>query len=67
MAKTANKLRSAYVCSECGADHPKWQGQCDACGAWNSLSEFVVEPTAASKPAARRDGWAGKADAPKEY
>ena len=65
MAKTASKLRSAYVCSECGADHPKWQGQCDACGAWNTLSEFVVEPAAASKPAARRDGWAGKVDAPK--
>lgn len=33
------KVKSAYVCRECGADHPKWQGQCAACGAWNTLSE----------------------------
>jgi len=36
MAKTT----TAYVCSECGADHSKWQGQCIACGAWNTLKEF---------------------------
>lgn len=28
-----------YVCSDCGAGAPKWQGQCADCGAWNSLSE----------------------------
>ncbi|WP_373353596.1 DNA repair protein RadA [Pseudoroseicyclus sp. CXY001] len=33
-----------YVCSACGAAHPKWSGQCDACGAWNTL----VEQTALS-------------------
>ena len=60
------KRRSAYVCSECGADYAKWQGQCDACGAWNSLSEIVLESAAqASSPASRRSGWAGKVDAPK--
>ncbi|WP_407352236.1 DNA repair protein RadA [Luteimonas sp. R10] len=61
------KARTAYVCSECGADHGKWQGQCGECGAWNTLSEFVVEPAAAAKagPASRRSGWTGKADAPK--
>lgn len=60
------KARTAYVCTECGADHSKWQGQCAECGAWNSLSEFVVEPAAAAKAApARRAGWAGKVDPPK--
>ena len=34
------KTKTAYVCSECGADHSKWQGQCIACGAWNTLKEF---------------------------
>jgi DNA repair protein RadA/Sms len=65
MARTSTlKSRSAYVCSECGADHNKWQGQCADCGAWNSLSEIVLE--AAGKPAAaRRDGWAGRAEAQK--
>src|SRR5690606_35185481 len=57
-------------CSECGADHNKWQGQCAECGAWNTLSEFVIESAAAGKAAAsagaaRRGGWAGKVDPPK--
>ena len=64
--KSASKARTAYVCSECGADHNKWQGQCAECNAWNSLSEFVVEPASAAKgvAASRRASWAGKADAP---
>src|SRR3546814_12211192 len=60
------KARTAYVCSECGADFNKWQGQCGACGAWDTLSEIVLESAAAQKsPASRRSGWAGKVDAPK--
>ncbi|HEY1033412.1 MAG TPA: DNA repair protein RadA, partial [Pseudoxanthomonas sp.] len=65
MAKTSAKSRTAYVCAECGADHSKWQGQCADCGAWNSLSEIVLETAAGAPPAARRSGWAGKAEAPK--
>src|ERR1035438_3810345 len=34
--------RLHYVCAECGAEAPKWQGRCPACAAWNSLSEDVV-------------------------
>jgi DNA repair protein RadA/Sms len=60
------KARTAYVCSECGAEFNKWQGQCDECAAWNSLGEVVLESSAAAKsPASRRSGWAGKIDAPK--
>ncbi|GAA3922660.1 DNA repair protein RadA [Luteimonas lutimaris] len=60
------KARTAYVCNECGAEFNKWQGQCGECGAWNSLSEIVLESAAAAKsPASRRSGWAGKVDAPK--
>ncbi|MEL6337171.1 MAG: DNA repair protein RadA [Pseudomonadota bacterium] len=33
------KPRVQYVCRECGAVATKWQGQCDSCGAWNSLEE----------------------------
>lgn len=36
------RARSVYRCSECGADHPKWGGRCDSCGAWNTLVEEVV-------------------------
>ena len=34
-----------YVCQDCGAAHAKWSGQCDACGAWNSVIEEQVLPT----------------------
>ncbi|RMF35939.1 MAG: DNA repair protein RadA [Alphaproteobacteria bacterium] len=33
---------SQFVCSECGAVHKKWSGRCDACGAWNTISEEVA-------------------------
>jgi len=36
------RLRTVYVCSSCGAQHPKWAGQCTACGEWNSLVEDVI-------------------------
>ena len=67
MAKPAGKSKIAYVCTECGAEFTKWQGQCGECGAWNTLSEFAVEPASAVKAvaASRRSGWAGVADAPK--
>ncbi len=39
MAKKDNKQ---YVCQNCGAVYPKWQGKCDACGEWNTVEEEVV-------------------------
>ena len=54
------KAKTAYVCADCGAEYPKWQGQCDACGAWNTLSAFVVQPAkTAATNAARSTGYAG--------
>ncbi len=44
------KTKTVYFCSECGAEHPKWQGQCRECGAWNSL---VEERRPARRPSAR--------------
>ncbi|MFC5427761.1 DNA repair protein RadA [Paraburkholderia denitrificans] len=38
------KVKTLYTCSECGGQVPKWQGQCPACGAWNTLVEGVAEP-----------------------
>ena len=38
------KAKVAFVCTECGAEHGKWQGQCTACGRWNTLREFAVAP-----------------------
>ncbi|MBA3563534.1 MAG: DNA repair protein RadA [Gammaproteobacteria bacterium] len=36
--------KSVYVCDACAAQSLKWQGQCDACGAWNSLIESRPMP-----------------------
>jgi DNA repair protein RadA/Sms len=44
--------RTVYVCSACGDSSPKWQGQCPACGAWNTLSAHAVARAAARSPAA---------------
>jgi DNA repair protein RadA/Sms len=35
---------SLFVCQSCGAAHPRWQGRCDACGAWNTLAEEQSAP-----------------------
>ncbi len=34
------KAKLSFVCGDCGADYNKWQGQCLACQAWNTLKEF---------------------------
>ena len=59
------KAKTAYVCADCGAEHSKWQGQCVECGAWNTLSEFVVQPAAKSVAVNPRGGYAGAVDAAK--
>lgn len=33
------KAKTIYFCKECGAETGKWQGQCPACGEWNTLVE----------------------------
>lgn len=56
------KQKTAYVCSDCGSDYAKWQGQCADCGAWNTLSEVRLGPAKAGRSAsgsAARSGYAG--------
>ena len=48
------KLRTLFFCTECGNETPRWQGQCPACNAWNTLAE---EPA----PEKRRSGRGGAA------
>jgi hypothetical protein len=33
------KKNTAFVCTECGADTPRWSGQCSACQEWNTIKE----------------------------
>ncbi|MGK0224254.1 MAG: DNA repair protein RadA/Sms [Limisphaerales bacterium] len=42
MAKS--KVKTAYVCGDCGAEHTKWQGQCNTCTEWNTLSRVSIGP-----------------------
>lgn len=39
------KVKVAYVCSACGAQQPKWAGQCADCNEWNTLNEEVISST----------------------
>jgi DNA repair protein RadA/Sms len=52
------KTKTSFRCTECGADHSKWQGRCDTCGEWNTLVEETVAPKIAVTGAARRIGGA---------
>jgi DNA repair protein RadA/Sms len=47
-----------YSCTACGAQSPKWAGQCPDCGAWNTLEEGVAAAPA-PRAAARFGGYAG--------
>ncbi len=38
------KVKTTFICSNCGARSPKWQGRCHSCGEWNTLVEEVLEP-----------------------
>ena len=36
------KIKKVYLCSACGDDFPKWNGQCPSCNEWGTLSEFAT-------------------------
>lgn len=50
------KAKSRFVCNECGAVYPKWQGQCHECGQWNTLVEEVVAQEKKGAPRSVQDG-----------
>ena len=45
------KTKTVYICSNCGADSPKWIGKCPNRGEWNT---YVEETVVKESPAARR-------------
>lgn len=47
------KSKSVFVCTNCGAQVPKWQGKCNNCGEWDS---FVEETLSASPVSASASG-----------
>jgi DNA repair protein RadA/Sms len=58
------KVKTAYVCTDCGTEHGQWQGQCASCKEWNTLSRISLGNNAASSPAVKADfrkqGYAGQ-------
>jgi DNA repair protein RadA/Sms len=53
------RSKVAFVCSECGAEFPRWQGQCGECHEWNTISEIRMSAVT-SKGGARLSGYAGE-------
>ena len=37
-----SKVKTTFICNNCGTNFPKWQGQCTSCKSWNSISEEVI-------------------------
>ncbi|NJW52937.1 DNA repair protein RadA [Salinimicrobium oceani] len=50
------KPKTSFYCQNCGAQHSKWQGQCNSCKEWNTLVEEVLEK-------ADKQGWKSPATA----
>ncbi len=38
------KTKTAYVCTNCGNDSPKWLGKCPVCNEWNTYVEQIIAP-----------------------
>lgn len=51
------KTKTAYVCGDCGSEYAKWQGQCNDCGAWNTLARLSVDKETST---IRRRGFSGQ-------
>ena len=46
------KVKTVFICSECGHEEPKWAGRCSDCGEWNTFTEATKSP-AGKQPAGR--------------
>ena len=56
----AKAPKTAYVCNDCGAEFSRWQGQCSACKAWNTISEVRLISASNSAKNDRFSGYAGE-------
>jgi len=57
------KIKSVYVCNDCGSEHARWQGQCNACKEWNTITEMRLETAKDTKANERSDRFSGYAGA----
>ncbi|MGZ8151531.1 MAG: DNA repair protein RadA [Methylovulum sp.] len=54
----SKKVKTAFICNQCGADFPRWGGQCTSCGEWNTIQEVRLG-SAANDRDHRSSGYAG--------
>ena len=54
----AKSKKTAFVCSECGMEYPKWQGHCTSCNAWNVIRQINLGSSNDSRNG-RYEGFAG--------
>ncbi len=55
----SKKSKIAFVCQQCGADYPRWNGQCTSCGEWNTIKEVRLGASSANERNNRAQGYAG--------
>ncbi len=48
------KSKEVFACQNCGAASPKWQGQCAACGEWNTLVAEILSANPRKPTQAKR-------------
>lgn len=53
------KAKTAFVCTDCGADYKKWQGQCVECHQWNTVQEVRLGSQHSNITNNGRSGFAG--------
>ncbi len=56
------RAKTRFQCNECGAETPKWVGQCPECMAWNTLHEVMVESKAVTNISRFREHLTGPAN-----
>jgi DNA repair protein RadA/Sms len=54
VTRVTGRAQSRFVCQSCAESFLRWEGQCRACGAWNSLVETVVREPARGKATSTR-------------
>ncbi len=48
------RLKTIYICQNCGAESAKWVGKCSSCNQWNTFAEEVVESGGNNSPGSSR-------------
>ena len=48
------KIKSVYICSQCGYESPKWYGKCPSCNEWNTMNEEIVDKSSSTVQKTKR-------------